>query len=384
MTQQPRAVYIQNRLEAFQKTLDENQAILLANPNDIQYLTGFISLVPEEREALLLVQKNKATLLHAAFSPVEKFDHLTYLSGVYPQKISQHCKHLLDSQVLTNTTLLQLDETYLRVSELRAIETAISETTIKVTSADLKQLQTLRMHKDSFELKQLTKAATCAAMTWKKLEKEIQPGMTEIDIKIRLEQLLLEYGSQRPAFPTIVAFGEHAALPHHQPTDTILKKETAVLIDFGATVHEYRSDMTRTIWIGDTPDQTFLEIENLVKNGYQAALEVIRSSLSQEAIPTNGDTISKPSVTAKEIDSAARSIIKDGGYGKEFIHTTGHGVGLDIHEAPSLNWTNSQQLHAGAVITIEPGIYLEGQFGYRYENTVILKDDGLDEATLIS
>lgn len=379
MTTPSRSDLLHQRLTQFQKNLTADAVVLLANPNDIQYLSGFISLVPEEREGLLLVSANQATLLHAAFSPVEKLNHLAYLPGVYPQKISQHILHLLETGFIKTSATLFVDETYLRVSELRAVESALAQTEVALKPANLTHLQEMRVHKDSYELVQLREAATCAGRAWQTLEPEIKPGMTEQQVKIRLEQLLLEYGSQRPAFPTIVAFGAHAALPHHQPTEMVLEDNTAVLIDFGATVHEYRSDMTRTLWIGDTPNETFLEIEQLVKAGYQAAIATTQEALTKP----DSDSEQQPSVEAKAIDTAARSIIKEAGYGKEFIHTTGHGLGLDIHESPSLNWTNAQQLRAGAVITIEPGIYLEGQFGYRYENTVVLTESGVDEITLL-
>ena len=139
-----------------------------------------------------------------------------------------------------------------------------------------------------------------------------------------------------------------------------------ILIDLGATVNGYHGDMSRTVWFGKKPSPEFLKVEEVVKAAYQEAVSALKNRQGQQ-------------ILAKDLDQAARGVITQAGYGKNFIHTTGHGLGLDIHENLSLNWNNEQPILPQMVITIEPGIYLEGKFGYRYENMVVVNDDGAME-----
>lgn len=360
-----------DRLHSFQHIIPSEEIWLLANPADIQYLTGFVSLVPAEREALFLVTANQAHLLYTAFSPVHKLDGITYHEGVHADKL----KHQVSALIKSNTyRKILLDEHQLFVFELRAVESAVKESSVDANvtlqAISSTQLSQQRMVKDSFELELLKQAGKCAQQAWVELEPWIKPGVTEQQVKQKLEQLLLEFGSQRPAFPTIVAFGANSALPHHQPTSEVLKNNTAVLIDFGATFGEYRSDITRTVWVGDQIDTTFSSISNIVQQAYNETIVLLNTEL----------TAQRP-IRALEVDTAAREVIKKAGYGETFIHTTGHGVGLDIHEQPSLSWSNTTEIKPGFAITIEPGIYLNGIFGYRHENTVIVTQNSVMEIT---
>jgi Xaa-Pro aminopeptidase len=352
-----------HRLKQLQTQIPVDQGWLIANPTDIQYLTGFVSLVAEEREALLLVTHQHAHLMYSAFSPVTKLPEITYHTGVYNQKISHHLNTIFTSKSFT--TLL-LDEQRLYLNEYRVFESTAQKHHLTLKALSTRTLEQQRMIKEPSEIVLLTQAGSCANQAWQQLEKWIKPGVTELQVKQKLEQLLLEFGSQRAAFPTIVAFGPNSALPHHQPTDTILEPNTAVLIDFGATIQEYRSDMTRTMWVGDQPHPTFTTLEQIVKEAYHQTIAVLKDSFKQ----------GQP-LKALDVDDVARSIIRDAGYEAAFIHTTGHGIGLDIHEQPSLSWSNTAALKPGFAITIEPGIYLEGLFGYRYENTVLYGHDNL-------
>jgi Xaa-Pro aminopeptidase len=196
--------------------------------------------------------------------------------------------------------------------------------------------------------------------------------MSELQIARQLEIAMLEAGSTGPAFPTIVAIGEHGALPHHQPTDRVLQPDEPILIDFGATYQGYRSDITRTVWIGDQVSDAFTKYEQLVRQAYTASLALLSH-------PTESTPFTPP--TAGMLDQAARQVIATAGYGAEFIHTTGHGVGLDIHEQPSLYQGQPTPITPGMVITIEPGIYLTGTMGYRYENTILVTETGYTELT---
>ncbi|MGC8867628.1 MAG: M24 family metallopeptidase, partial [Elusimicrobiales bacterium] len=166
------------------------------------------------------------------------------------------------------------------------------------------------------------------------------------------------------SFDTIVAFGENSALPHHETSERKLRRNEAVLIDFGCIYHRYCSDMTRTFFYGK-PTEEFLKVYKTVELAQKKGIEAV-----------------KEGVLSDEIDKICRQTISEHGYGQYFIHGTGHGVGLDIHEDPTLNPKTSIKLLQGMTITIEPGIYLYGKFGVRIEDTVCVRKDGCEIMTV--
>lgn len=353
------------RLRRFQSSINPDQAVLLSTPTDITYLTGFEFLVPEEREALLLVTTNQAFLIHASFSPVAVPAEVERLPGCSSAKLADHLRSV-HHQVPFQT--LYVDKTSLFVDEYDAVQ---SVKKITLEPFDKHSLWQLRSVKDEVELAALRQASSIAIAALQAAQPQLKIGMTEHQFKTVLDDTMRQLGSERVAFPTIVAFGPHSAIPHYQPGDTPLTPDTVVLCDFGATVDGYRSDITRTWWFGDHPSPDFEKIKTIVHDAYQAALSRADLSTGQK-------------VTAQQVDTAARQVISQAGYGAEFIHTTGHGVGLDIHEQPSLNWQNTVSLEPGMVVTIEPGIYLPDKLGYRHENTVLITDTTPAQLTLES
>jgi Xaa-Pro aminopeptidase len=165
-----------------------------------------------------------------------------------------------------------------------------------------------------------------------------------------------ELGAKRPSFDSIVAAGPHGALPHAQPRDVQIGSGELVVIDWGAELDGYCSDCTRTLATGDLPDAT-LEAYDLVREAQRAGLDAVRAG-----------------VGGREADSAARDVIGDAGHGEHFGHGLGHGVGLEIHEAPRLSQRSDSVLASGNVVTVEPGVYLPGQFGVRIEDLVVVTD----------
>lgn len=353
--------FIQTRLKALCKNFENNQALLLTNPNDIFYFSNFNFLVPEEREAFLIITKKTTYLMHASFSPYQKQSGITGIKGCSLDKIKDQLQDIYNQEKITE---LIIDETSLFVDEYKALKQL---SFLKLTGLARQIIWKQRLIKDKNELSHMRKAAQISSQVMKTVLTELEVNMTEKEVADHIEEKMKQAGSQQPAFPTIVAFGSNAALPHHQPTDTKLVAETAILLDFGATVNNYRSDMTRTIWFGKKPSSEFKKVELVVKQAYQAVLDRL-----------SGD---QP-VLAKNLDQAARGVITEAGYGERFTHTTGHGVGIDIHENLSLNWKNKQKILPNMVITVEPGIYLENMFGYRYENTILITGNKIEELTL--
>ena len=187
----------------------------------------------------------------------------------------------------------------------------------------------------------------------------LREGLTEHDVA----QVVHDHYKANGATPefTIVAFGANGAFPHHHTGDTRLAEGMAVLIDIGCRINGYPSDMTRCGWYGSTPDPEFLRVAAVVEEAVQAALAVVR-----------------PGILAKEVDAAARDVIAAAGYGDYFVHRTGHGLGIDVHEPPYITATSETALQEGNVFSIEPGIYLPGRFGIRLEDIVTVTLGGAE------
>ncbi|MCV7408662.1 X-Pro dipeptidase [Mycobacterium florentinum] len=217
-------------------------------------------------------------------------------------------------------------------------------------------VEALREIKDAGEVALLRLACEAADAALKDLVARggLRPGRTEREVSRELEGLMLDHGADAISFETIVAAGPNSAIPHHRPTDAVLADGDFVKIDFGALVGGYHSDMTRTFVLGKAADWQ-LEIYQLVAESQRAGREALR-----------------PGADLREVDGAARRVIADAGYGEQFSHGLGHGVGLQIHEAPGIGATSCGTLLAGSVVTVEPGVYLPGRGGVRIEDTLVV------------
>ncbi|MFV0288396.1 MAG: M24 family metallopeptidase [Mycoplasmatales bacterium] len=189
----------------------------------------------------------------------------------------------------------------------------------------------------------------------------LKEGITEKEYANKLDFYHKEFGADGPSFNTIVAFGEHAALPHAQPGARKLKQGDIITVDYGCFYKGYCSDMTRTFFFGQPQDEELVKIHEIVLQAHHLQIAAIA-----------------PGKSTKEIDKIGRDLITEHGYGQTFAHGTGHGIGLEIHEAPLLNSVSDTILKEGMIITIEPGIYLEGKGGVRIENDIIVTKDGYE------
>lgn len=185
----------------------------------------------------------------------------------------------------------------------------------------------------------------------------IRPGRTEREVARELEWAMFERGGDAVAFETIVAAGANSAVPHHRPTEDVLAAGDFVKIDFGSVVSGYHSDMTRTFVLGEPADWQ-REIYSIVAQAQHAGRDAL-----------------DPGTATRDVDAAARAIIDDAGYGDSYVHGLGHGVGLQIHEAPGIGKLGAGSLRADSVVTVEPGIYLPGRGGVRIEDTLVVADD---------
>jgi Xaa-Pro aminopeptidase/Xaa-Pro dipeptidase len=219
-------------------------------------------------------------------------------------------------------------------------------------------VEELRMIKDSFELDIMRKAAEIADSAFEHILKFIQPGMTEREIGIELEMHMKKNGASALSFPSIVASGTRSSLPHGEATDKRIAEGEFLTLDFGCVYREYCSDMTRTIVIGK-PSGKMAEIYGVVLEAQLLAAKSFREG-----------------AVAVDVDKVARDYIAKAGYGENFGHSLGHGVGRQVHEAPTIGFRNASVLKAGMVLTNEPGIYLPGFGGVRIEDILVITGSG--------
>lgn len=224
-------------------------------------------------------------------------------------------------------------------------------------------VETLRMVKDEEEIENIKKAQNITDKAFEYLLNFIKVGMTEKEVALELEYFMKKQGAEDLSFDTIVASGKRSSLPHGKASEKVIEKGDFVTIDFGCKVNGYCSDMTRTIVMGKASEKQ-KEIYNIVLEAQQKAIDNIRAG-----------------ITSKEADLLARSVIEEKGYGQYFSHSLGHGVGLEVHEAPSLSFKKEEILKEGAIVTVEPGIYIPDFGGVRIEDMVLLKEDGVINLT---
>ena len=251
------------------------------------------------------------------------------------------------------------EDAYMTVQDHERYRKALSCDLVPAT--DL--LWQLRMVKDEEELEAMVAAQRIAERALEDILEEIRPGVTEKEIAARLQYLMLHYGASDMSFDPIVVSGPNGSLPHGVPSEKTIQQGEFVTMDFGCVYHGYCSDMTRTVAVGFATEE--------MQTVYQTVLS------AQEA----GIAAARAGLTGREVDGAARAVISAAGYGAYFGHSFGHGVGVEIHEAPNASPMNEKPLPAGAVISAEPGIYLPGRLGVRIEDVILLTETGCRNIT---
>ena len=221
----------------------------------------------------------------------------------------------------------------------------------------------LRKVKDSDELMLMQKAGELTCEGMKAAYETLKPGLKEYEVAAEIEYAMRRKGSWGTAFETIVASGARSAFPHGSCTEREIRNGDLVVVDIGAAYQHYRSDMTRT-FVAGKPSEKQRKLYEIVKKAQEKAVQAV-----------------KPRAEAKAIDAAARNVIEEVGYGEYFVHGLGHGVGLEIHEPPTLSPHSKEKLATGNVLTIEPGIYIIGFGGIRIEDTALVKEHGAEKFT---
>ena len=251
------------------------------------------------------------------------------------------------------------EDAYMTVQDHERYRKALSCDLVPATEL----LWQLRMVKDNEELEALVAAQRIAERALEEILEEIRPGVTEKEIAARLQYLMLHYGASDMSFDPIVVSGPNGSLPHGVPSEKPIRQGEFVTMDFGCIYHGYCSDMTRTVAVGFATE----EMHTVYQTVLSAQLAGIHAA--------------RAGVTGREVDGAARAVITAAGYGDYFGHSFGHGVGVEIHEAPNASPMNDKPLPAGAVISAEPGIYLPGKLGVRIEDVILLTEEGCRDIT---
>ncbi|MSU55452.1 MAG: aminopeptidase P family protein [Candidatus Taylorbacteria bacterium] len=314
-----------------------------------QYLSGFTG-----SDSHLVVTKNNATLLtdgrylktaKIEVGEIEVIDvgKLTFGDFIKVNLSKKSLKKILIDGSLTS------------FSSVEKIKEKISDIEI-INNNDL--LKEIRRIKTQEEIKLLQKAAEISCLAFKKLLPFIKVGVSEIYLAKKLESLLFECGAEGLAFNPIIASGKNGALPHATPSEKKLEKGELVVIDFGASYKSYVSDMTRTIAVGKI-SPTLTKIYNSVLEAQESGCKIIRSGIQ-----------------ASDVDKVCRKILTKHDLEKYFIHSTGHGIGMEVHELPSISSNASSKLKTGEVITCEPGVYINDLGGVRIEDSLIVTKNG--------
>jgi Xaa-Pro aminopeptidase len=223
------------------------------------------------------------------------------------------------------------------------------------------------MVKDADELQKIRAAVKLGASLFDRALAVLRPGVTENDVAAEMEYSARQAGAEEMSFPTIIASGPRSALPHGRASEQVIARGGFVVCDFGVILAGYCSDQTRTVWVGAA--------SGVVPKDARAAYESVREA-QQAAIAAV-----RPGIRAAEVDEAARKVLRRTGLGPYFTHSTGHGVGLEIHEPPRIAARQEEILRPGMVITIEPGVYFPGKWGVRIEDMLVVTDRGCEVLT---
>ena len=252
------------------------------------------------------------------------------------------------------------DPAWTTVAELSRLKTGLASKLRRKFLMPLEAplVETLRLTKDDDELAIMREAALLGCKLFEHILAYLRPGLREIDVAAELEHQARILGAEGMSFETIVASGERSAMPHGRATTEQLPRRGFMTLDFGVILKGYCSDMTRTVHFG-TPKPSERRVYESVLEAQEAAVAAVASGVS-----------------GGEVDEAARSILRQAGLAEAFSHSTGHGVGLEIHEPPRVGASQSARLLPGMVVTVEPGVYLEGQFGIRIEDMVAVTRSG--------
>ncbi|MFB6132797.1 MAG: M24 family metallopeptidase [Halanaeroarchaeum sp.] len=339
---------------------DVDCVVLFPSPN-LYYLTGFWE-EPMERQLFLFVPASGDPAFVAPELYRSQLQESTWIADIRPYGDDEDPQSLIaatarDLDFAAGHLLLDPTMWALFTLDLRDI---LSEASFGLADEVMAER---RRCKDELERRALQDAGSIAddVMEWVRAKGSDVVGMSETELAAGIGERLRSAADGDLAFEPVVGSGPNGAKPHHRHADREIRPGDPVVLDFGVRQDQYPSDTTRTVVFDGEPPDTFREVHSIVKEAQQEAIETV-----------------EPGIPAERVDAAARAVIEDAGYGDQFIHRTGHGVGLSVHEEPYIVSGNETPLEPGMVFSVEPGIYLEAEFGVRIEDLVLVTADGAE------
>ena len=322
---------------------------LITSLPDIRWACGFTG-----SNGLLIVHESEAHFVTDGRYTKQARAEIDDAVKVHVASSNLHA-HAADHGLLQSGTSVAFQSDHVTVSTLQSWKDLYEDVDFVPVAS---MLTRSRGVKDAAEIESIAAAQTVTDAVFQEIITLIEPGMTEKEVAAEITYRHLRRGAEKMSFDPIVASGPNSALPHARPTLRKIRTGDVVVIDMGCFLDGYASDMTRTIAIGEAPSR-FREVYDAVLRAQSAALDGARSGLQTD-----------------ELDALARDVLEEEGLADDFSHGLGHGVGLEIHEWPRVSHHSDDELPAGAVVTIEPGVYLSGEFGVRIEDIIALEEDG--------
>ena len=338
-----------NKIERIRQRLHEESldALLVTNPYNRRYMADFTGTA-----GVVFITKEEALFI-TDFRYVEQATEQAVGYTVVEQKRTV-VEQVADEVVRLGVRTLGFEKDHMTYGEFEIFEEYVDAMLVPVSG----WVEQLRLIKTEEELSILQRAADIADETFEHICTYIRPGVSELDVANEMERYMRSLGATQSSFDSIVASGMRGALPHGVASDKLIEEGELVTLDFGALYNGYISDITRTVAVGEPSDQ-MKEVYEIVLAAQKRGVEQIR-----------------PGMKASEADKVVRDVIVDKGYGEAFGHSTGHGIGLEVHEMPALSSRNDTVLQCGMAVTVEPGIYLPGVGGVRIEDDIVLTETG--------
>jgi Xaa-Pro aminopeptidase len=327
-------------------------ALLVTNETNVRYLSGFTG-----DSSYLLVTTDQTTILSdGRFDTQIAIDCPDLAAEIRPP--TQTMPDL--TQVVLNRSgakRVAVESDHLSLATFRQLQASCGSIEFIETSG---VVEAVRMIKDESEIELTRRAVQIAEQTMKAILSSLRPNDTEREVAYRIEAELRARGAEGCSFPPIVAVGAAGALPHYSPAEAKIDDSDTLLIDWGATYQGYASDLTRTFHRDDPPSG--------FSSAYEAVLQAQLAAIDRIA----------PGVPARDVDAAAREVLNQAGIGDAFLHSLGHGTGLEIHEGPRISGSSDHTLAAGMIVTVEPGVYFQDRFGIRIEDDVLVTESGCE------
>ena len=362
-------IAVTGRLDRLREDFDQHgvDALVVTTLANIRYLTGFSGsagvLTVTRARALLTTDGRYRTQSAEQLDRAGAAAQVDILIGPAAEQrkaaqalLHAHTRIGLEADNVTWSAQRTWAELLTGTETATAAETVTASPTLVPTT---NAVEALRARKDPAEIARMERAAAIADAALFDVLPLMSQGVTEEHFALELDTAMRRGGAESTAFDTIVAAGENSAKPHHHPGTRPIAHGDPVVVDFGATFEGYRSDMTRTFCVGADPEGELARIFEVVQTSQAAGAAAVR-----------------PGISAKEVDDICRNVIAEAGWAERFEHGTGHGVGLDIHEAPTVSQLGTAILAPGFVVTVEPGVYVPGHGGVRVEDTLVVTEDG--------